>query len=132
MFGDIINKRISKKIQKEYPEIKVLPGEAYFNRRCHLNSANIALRNNHEKVICCITIEETGSAFMHFLNIDSSGNYIENTLGQFSQIYRYYLIGEILKEDLLNIDRKFTEYRNMIRKKYIHWSYRFLIKIDFI
>ena len=61
---------------------------------------------------------------IHFLNIDDEGNYVDNTLGRWSETYDYYLIRTIEKESFFNINKIFSAYRKELKSKlpwYVRW-----------
>jgi hypothetical protein len=116
-------KIIKKFIESTMPKIKVESGLCRFNLKCHMNSVHDALNNNQNKIAMCFYID-SNQPIIHFLNIDSEGRYIDNTLGRWSEIYDYYLIKEIDSSDFFEINSIFSEYRKELKLKlpwYIRW-----------
>lgn len=105
------------------PKINVKPGIGRYNFMCHLNSVHDALNNDYNKIVMCIYIDEN-YPIIHFINVDNDGNYIDNTLGRWSEKFDYYFVKLIKKEDFFNINDIFTVYRKELRLKlpfYLRW-----------
>ena len=107
---------------------KVNSGVCRQNFRCHLNSVHDALNEGHEKIVMCFYIqkEEYFSdpyPSVHFINIDSDGNYIDNTLGRWSEAYDYYFIRFIYKSDFFIVPKIFGDYRKFL-KNTLPWYLR--------
>ena len=106
------------------PKMKVLSGVCRYNFRCHYNSVHEALNNGDEKIAMCFYFQKNGKPIIHYVNIDAAGNYIDNTIGRWSETYDYYFIRDIKKKDFFKIDNIFAAYRKELRK-----SLPFLVRI---
>jgi hypothetical protein len=67
---------------------------------------------------------------IHFINVNSDGFYIDNTLGQWSSQYEYYFIRFINKDSFFDIYDIFTNYRKELRKS-LPWYVRLFSNYDF-
>ena len=104
-------------------KITVKSGMCRYNYRCQMNSVHEALNNNQNKIAMCFYFDEN-HPIIHFLNIDDEGNYIDNTLGRWSETYNYYLIRTIENESFFNNNKKFSAYRKELKSKlpwYVRW-----------
>lgn len=122
---DILNKKakefIVNYIKREFNRIDVSSGLCRFNYQCHMNTVHDALENDENVIILCFYIVND-LPILHFLNMDkNTSRFIDNTLGQWSQYYDYYFIEVIYKEDFLNVNNIFIEYRKMFREKLPFW-----------
>ena len=77
-----IKERIINYIRTNYTlldENKFTSGKTYCNQKCHLNSVQEAINNNYDVLLTvCVG---NGKIFVHFINADSNGRYIDSTLG---------------------------------------------------
>lgn len=111
------------------PKIKVTSGNCRYNFRCHNNSVHDALNDGNEKIAMCFYIDDD-YPIIHFINVDNDSNYIDNTLGRWSERYEYYLIKDIDKVDFFSISDIFKEYREELHKK-LPLYVRLLSNIEF-
>lgn len=114
---------------------KVNSGVCRWNYKCHCNSVHDALNDGHEKIAMCFYVEKkeyfsNPSPSIHFINIDNEGNYIDNTLGRWSEAYDYYFIKFIYKDDFFRVPQIFREYREFIKDSF-PWYLRWFIDGDF-
>ena len=114
-FEERTNKIIINKILATLPKIKVKSGSCRYNFRCQMNAVHDALNNDEEQIAMCFYITE-GYPIIHFININKNGEYIDNTLGRWSERNEYFLIKKIDKEDFFDVNTIFTAYRKEIRK----------------
>lgn len=122
MFEQKVIKLVRKMILSTLPEIQVEPGMCRYNFRCHLNAVHDALTNDDEQIAMCFYLD-TDQPIIHFVNYHN-GKYIDNTLGQWSNCYKYYLIKMINKKDYYYICKIFTDYRKELKQQqpfYIRW-----------
>jgi hypothetical protein len=106
------------------PKITVKSGVCRYNFRCQMNAVHDALNDDQDKIAMCFYMNNSNYPTIHFLNIDSDGNYIDNTLGRWSETYDYYLVRIIEKESFFTINDIFTAYRKELRRQlpfYIRW-----------
>jgi len=95
---DLFNK-IRQHVITNYQKINssdMILGEAYYNRRCHLNSVQKVKEGFATKVFLCFAIDrEDNSQCVHFINQTNDGKYVDNTWGWLYEQSDYYLIREI-------------------------------------
>lgn len=123
-----VRKYICDQIVSELTEISVKAGDCRFNYNCHKNATHIAETNNDEYIVCSIYIDN-GYPIIHFLNIDNDGNYIDNTLGIHTLIYKHYYWKKIYRVDYFDIDNVFYNLRREI-KNGLPWYYRYFTKYN--
>ena len=102
-----IKDRIVSYVKSNYEILdltKFINGRTYCNARCHLNSVQEAYDKGYKVLlIICVGNNEV---FVHFINQDSKGNYVDNTLGWFGkELYDYYLVREVNKSEYRTIWR---------------------------
>jgi len=93
------------------PKITVKSGLCRYNYRCQLNAVHDALNDDQDKIAMCFYFKDS-RPIIHFINVDNEGNYIDNTLGRWSETFDYYLIRFIEKKSFFKIEKIFTAYRN--------------------
>ena len=123
LFDDKAKKIVKNMVTATMPKINVKSGLCRFNFRCQMNSVHDALNNNQDKIAMCFSVKNN-EPIIHFINIDNENNYIDNTLGRWSETYEYYLIRTIEKESFFKINDIFTAYRNELKSKilfYVRW-----------
>lgn len=122
---NIIDKIVENFVKATYNKIEVKSGNCRFNQKCHLNSVHEALNNNEDKLAMAYChSEKYDDYFVHFINVNNDGEFIDNTLGRWSEIYEYYFIRYINKSDYFDIDSIFNAYnKEMLRRLpfYIRW-----------
>lgn len=119
--NDLAEKQIRNQIISKHEIIKVKSGKTLFNYQCQYNSVSFAKKKKDKKIAMCVC-ERHGEVFIHFVNYHKK-KFIDNTLGQWSEIYNYYFIKFIDKEDFWDIDDIFTAYRKELRKS-LSWLVR--------
>lgn len=92
-----IKQRIINNIKSKYNSLdknKFIDGLTLFNRKCHVNAVSNKLKKDYKVLLTvCIGNDEV---FVHFINQDDEGNYIDDTLGWYGkELYDYYLIREV-------------------------------------
>lgn len=92
-----IKDRIVSFVKSNYEMLDLnnfIGGKTYFNRKCHLNSVQEAYINGWKVILTiCVGNDEV---FVHFINQDSEGHYVDNTLGWYGQeLYDYYFLKEV-------------------------------------
>ena len=106
-------------------------GKTYFNAKCHLNSVQEAYANGYKVLLTiCIGNDEV---FVHFINQDSKGHYIDNTLGWYGQeIYDYYFVKEVSTYEYKSIWQLLFSTKKMLINANSSWLERTfgLIKED--
>lgn len=102
--------------RNELPRIKVKSGVCRYNFRCHNNAVHDALDDGEDQIAMVIYIDED-YPIVHFINLNSEGEYTDNTLGRWSEKMEYYLVRKIDKEDFFNIYTIFNSYRKHLRSK---------------
>ena len=115
MFEYKQREQLRKYIQANFMKITVNSGVCRFNYKCLYNAVHDAIVDNENELAMCVYLD--GSyPILHFINI-SDGIYTDNTLGQWSSQYDYYLIRLISKEEFFNIENIFTTYREELSRK---------------
>lgn len=102
-----------------YDKISVKAGECRYNFRCQYNAVHEAKRVGDSKI--AMTIYTDGSyPIIHFINFQN-GEFIDNTLGEWSQRLDYYFVKWIEDEDMWNVDDIFDALRADLRNKLSWW-----------
>lgn len=73
------------------------------NSRCHKNSLNYAIRHKQPTIALCYYVSSDGEVEVHFVNY-SNGTYYDNTMGNLTSSFSYYLIRLIDQNDFQNLD----------------------------
>jgi hypothetical protein len=105
---------IKNYIINNFSQINVTAGKCRYNYKCHMNSVHDAIENEDEYIAMCVYFDD--SPIIHFLNI-VDGKYIDNTLGHWCSLHKYYLIKKIPKSDFFNIDNIFSNFRKELGYK---------------
>ena len=126
-----IKERIVDYVKTNYTLLdinKFINGKTYFNRKCHLNSVQEAIDNNYDVLlVICV---DNDDVFVHFINIDSKGRYIDSTLGWYGkELYDYYLIRKIDKREYKTIWQNLINTKKMLINLNSNWLER---KLGFI
>ena len=100
-------------IVSNHEKIDVEGGKCRWNYMCHMNSVHEAVENNDDKLAMCVYIDDD-YPIVHFVNIHDD-KYVDNTLGQWSSQYNYYLIRTISKDEFFDIMDIFRKYRSYLR-----------------
>ena len=98
-------------------------GKTYLNSRCHLNAVQEAYDNGYKVLLTiCVGNDEV---FVHFINQDSKGYYIDNTLGWYGkELYDYYLVKEVSKSEYKTIWNLLTNTKKMLINTNSSWLER--------
>lgn len=107
---------IRNTIVANMPKIKVNSGTLRYNFRCQYNAVNDALNAGEDRIAMCFIIDGN-MPIIHFINVDSEGNYTDNTLGRWSETCCYYFVRYIERDSFFNIDDIFSAYRKELRAK---------------
>lgn len=91
-------------------KIVVKSGKCRYNFRCQYNAVHEAISNKEDNIAMCFYIDR-GHPIIHFLNVSTTGEFTDNTLGNWSSQYDYFLVKYIDKSDYFIIDKIFTNYR---------------------
>lgn len=129
LFNEKAKELVKNMVIATMPKIKVKSGVCRYNFRCQLNSVHDALNDEQDKIAMCFYFDES-YPIIHFLNIDNEGNYIDNTLGRWSETFDYYLIRTIEKDSFFKINDIFTAYRKEVKTK-LPWYVRWFSDCDF-
>lgn len=126
-----IKNRIVNYVKSNYKLLdssKFLNGKTYCNHRCHLNAVQGAYENG-DKVFLVVCIG-AGEVIVHFINQDSKGHYIDNTLGWYGkELYDYYLVKEASKSEYKTIWNLLLNTKKMLINANSSWLER---KLKFI
>lgn len=119
-FNKKAEKIIRSKIISEHNCIKVKPGKCRFNYQCSYNAVHEAVRKGDKKIAMVVYFVE-GYPIIHFINY-KKGVYTDNTLGEWSSQYEYYLIRFIGKDDFWNVNYIFDRYRDNLKNCLPFWT----------
>lgn len=111
---------IRNKIVSEHNCIKVFPGKCRWNFRCSFNAVHEAIRKGDKKIAMVVYFDRD-YPIIHFINF-RKGKYIDNTLGEWTSRYEYYLIKFIEKEDFWNVNYIFDKYRETLQNYLPFWT----------
>ena len=79
------------------------------NHKCHLNAVNYAVEKKESNIVLCVTLFND-EPNIHFINF-TKYKYVDNTLGQWSATYDYYLVRFIAENEYYSIVDVFSKYR---------------------
>ena len=116
MLDNISTKKIKEHVINTGKLIDVKSGRCRYNYKCHMNAVSDALSSKQNSIGMCVCINDN-NCFIHFVNISKNNTYIDNTLGQWSVNYDYYLIDIIDKKDFFSVNEIFTKYRKKLHQK---------------
>lgn len=78
-------------------------GRIVYNARCHLNAVQAVKEGKAKDVYMCICTDKDSDSFVHFINKDNDGKYVDNTLGwQYEELF-YYVVRKIHPTEYPNI-----------------------------
>jgi len=95
--------------------VEVQSGLCRFNFRCADNAVHDAINAEHEKIAMVFYIHGE-FPIIHFINVNDKEELIDNTLGNWSSQYEYFLIRYIDKNSFFNVHSIFTNYRKELRR----------------
>lgn len=136
-YKDKIIERITKYAKDECKLLnkdKFILGDSYYNYKCHLNAIQYAKKGLGDKILVCICIDENNFTYLHFINVDSNGNYVDNTLGWVYESVDYYLYTTIPIEKIKyqqDIEDYFTSFRRELVDKHSNKFLRKLLSIKY-
>lgn len=107
---------VKRMVIANHQKINVTAGVCRYNFRCQNNAVHDAINEKHDKIAMCIYFDGD-YPIIHFINVNKSGKYIDNTLGNWATTYDYYLIRYIEKNSFFDVNKIFTEYRKELRSK---------------
>ena len=102
-----------------YEKIKVKAGKCRYNFRCQYNAVHEAKKAGDNKIAMTMYLDDN-HPIIHFVNYQNS-EFIDNTLGEWSQKNEYYFVKWIEEEDMWNVDDFFTAFRIDLRSKLSWW-----------
>jgi len=73
-------------------------GECRWNHKCHYNSIQAIKEDKASKVLMCYVMIDN-QIFLHYINQDNKGKYIDNTFGWRFEHAEYYFIREIVSSE---------------------------------
>ncbi|MDX1365897.1 MAG: hypothetical protein R3243_16955 [Arenibacter latericius] len=106
-------KQVIDYVVSNHDKIIVHPGVCRYNYKCHMNAVHDAISDGDDSLAMCIYIDD-GYPVIHFINIHD-GEYVDNTLGQWSSRYEYYLVKKISSDEFFEIESIFVKYRNYLK-----------------
>lgn len=125
--------RIKEKVVIDYELLdkhNFVLGDAYYNYMCHLNSVQYVENGSMKSVILCICIKDD-EPFIHFINKDKDGHYVDNTLGWQYKDIKYYKVRELTKDEMYNIEQVFTNIRKQLIDENSNKFLRKILLIDY-
>lgn len=131
---DLLNANVIEKIKRDViynlEKIDVESGLCRFNNRCHYNAVHDAIDNYDDFIVMCFCIDKTTyNPFIHFINIHD-GLYIDNTLGNWSVNYDYYIIKSIDNHHFFHVSVIFSNYREWLQNQ-LPWYLRWFSDVEF-
>jgi hypothetical protein len=94
-------KEIEDYVRATYQRISVTAGRCRFNHKCFYNAVHAAVRDGDETVALVIYVDE-GYPIVHFVNV-RKGEFVDNTLGEWSQRYDYYFVRHIGQNEFRDV-----------------------------
>ena len=119
-FNDLASKQVINRVTSTYSKIQVKDGVCRYNHRCQYNSVHDAINDGEDKVAMCLCVHGD-YCMIHFVNVSSSGEFTDNTLGHWGSRYDYYLIKYINKDDFFDIDDIFISFRKELKRGLSFW-----------
>jgi hypothetical protein len=121
-----LDKRAAKELEDyvraTYRRIGVKAGVCRFNYRCHNNAVHDAIRDGDETVALVIYVED-GYPIVHFVNVHE-GEFVDNTLGEWSQRYDYYYVRHIERDEFWSVEMVWMFFRKALGR-----NLRFVTKL---
>lgn len=104
-------------VRKRYTPIKVTSGKCRYNFRCQMNAVHEAIRRGDEKISMSIYLDalDNDTPIIHFLNVESDGTFVDNTLGEWSSQHEYFHVKYISIDDFFNVNHIFREFVRELR-----------------
>lgn len=102
-----------------FDKIKVKAGKCRYNFRCQYNAVHEAKKAGDSRIALAIYVDGD-YPIIHFLNYQNE-EFIDNTLGEWSQRLDYYFVKWIEEEDMWNVDVIFDALRADLRNKLSWW-----------
>ena len=124
-----IKRKIDSYCKTNYQMIdkgKMKIGNGLFNHRCHLNAVQMVKTNQATDVYLVVALNDKEFPFVHFINTDNEGHFIDNTLGWKFELYDYYIIKKIQPEEYKCIESILMETKRALINMY---SYNFINKL---
>ena len=123
--ADFNNERVAKivydKIVSEHDKIDVFAGKCRYNFRCSYNAVHDAIKKGDDKIAMVMYMDNGRvDPTIHFINYRKD-KFIDNTLGEWSQLNDYYFIKWIEKSDYWDVNRIFGSYRKNLRDSLSWW-----------
>ena len=107
-------RQIVEYITSNHNKIDVKAGVCRYNFRCSFNAVHDALENDEDELAMCVYVDDE-YPIIHFININKDGEYIDNTLGHWSERVDFYLVRNIKKDEFWDVNDIFTSYRNYLK-----------------
>lgn len=105
-------------VSLSFPRIAVKAGEMRMNHKCHLNSVHEAWRDNDLRVCMVYQVTRHNEVVVHFINQEKeTGEYVDNTLGEWSRYNTYHLIRVIDEEEYGNVSTVLQEAQEWTRSR---------------
>lgn len=109
-------------VRSNYEKIEVKAGLCRYNYNCHSNSVHDALENNETTIALCVYFEnDNGMPIVHFVNVDRTGVFTDNTLGVWSQKCEYYFVRFVNYSEFWDIYLIHSSFRKSIKAILPFW-----------
>jgi hypothetical protein len=102
-------------------------GGAYLNQnKCHSNAMHFAMKHDEAEIAMVVYIDSDDWSILHFVNKNEEEEYVDNTLGTFTEAgdYTYYIIKHIQRSEFNDVYDIFNNYLKEA-KTHLHWWTRF-------
>lgn len=112
------------------PRIEVEPKQGLFNKMCFFNAVDYSERHEQDIKVAEVIIVEEGFTYLHYINVDEAGVYLETSLGFRATYIDYYLVRIIPSEDYHRIHKLFDNAQRAYADKFLNWYDRYVLKIN--
>jgi hypothetical protein len=102
-------------------------GECRWNQKCHYNSVHAIKEGTATKVFMCYALIDN-QIFLHYINQNDDGKYIDNTFGWRYEEAEYYLIREVSESEYKSLPRYITTFNNNNIRLLGKWPFKTQIK----
>ncbi|MET3209621.1 UNVERIFIED_CONTAM: hypothetical protein ABIC26_002568 [Paenibacillus sp. PvR008] len=126
MIKDRVKRKITAYVKATYKKLspdEFVLGEINYTHRCHLNAVQKVREDKASKVFSCVAIDKDDNTvvIVHFINQTHDGKYVDNTWGWMHELYDYYIIKEISKNEQNVIWRSLVNTKEMLFNLNTNW-----------
>lgn len=105
------------------PKDQFVMGKGIWNNDCHKNAVQALKDGIAEKIIMCMCFAQT-DIFVHYINVDNDGKYVDNTFGWEYMRYDYYFIREIQPDEYPSLPYYITSMNDKNINHHSKWPFR--------